>query len=375
MGETKYGKLLEALKAGIRSGKYGPGSPFPSLRALIRRFGLSDRTVQHALDELESEGLIAREQGRGTFVTLHGAARKIGLIMPGAAYSEFFSILVCEVLKLAQAEDKILLFGDISSKSPEVRVRQAKKLAADFIAQGAAGVLYQPVEFVHDSEAVNRAIVSQFVRSGIPVGLIDCDIVKPPRRSEFDLVSINNESAGGRLAELLIANGAKRIHFLIHPDHSPNMYKRMNGVMNVVLAHGLEWTGNHVLDLDPCDRAEVLRHVRRYRPDAVVCGTDMLAAYLGQTLASSGLKIPDDIMLAGFDDVKASVVMSPQLTTVHQPCEQIAERAFYRLLDRIANPALPPVEIQVEAPIIERSSTMRAGRSFSKRTQRTKESK
>ena len=70
MATTKYGKLVETLRSGILSGKYGLGLPFPSVRALIRRHGLSDSTVQRALDVLSAQGLITRQQGRDTFVTV-----------------------------------------------------------------------------------------------------------------------------------------------------------------------------------------------------------------------------------------------------------------------------------------------------------------
>ena len=69
MGNAKYRKLVETLKGDISSGKYGNGNPFPSVRALIKRYGLSNTTVLHALDDLVRQGLISRKQGCGTFVT------------------------------------------------------------------------------------------------------------------------------------------------------------------------------------------------------------------------------------------------------------------------------------------------------------------
>ena len=77
----------------------------------------------------------------------------------------------------------------------------------------------------------------------MPVVLIDCDFVKPPRRSDYDLVSIDNESAGGRLAEHLLAAGARDIRFLMHTDRSANMYRRVNGVMNALWMRGIASEG------------------------------------------------------------------------------------------------------------------------------------
>lgn len=357
---TKQMQILGVLTDEIRSGRYAPLATFPSEIALTRRFKVSRTTVTLVMKELENRGLVSRAQGRGTFITKHAASRKIGLIVPGVAYSEFFSSLVSEISRLAQKEDRTLLFGDISSKNPEIRVSQAKKFAASIVREGVAGVLYQPLEFVSDTEKCNREIVTIFTDAGIPVVLIDCDIVKPPKRSGYDLVGINNESAGWRLAELMIAKGAKNIHFLMHSDRSPNMKKRVNGVMAAVMAHWknpVRWTGDHVIDASPDDVETIRRHIRKHRPDAIICGTDITAAMLKRTLEVIGVKVPKEIKLAGVDDTKAAIIMTPQLTTIHQPCGRIAETAFYRLLRRIENPALPPMEFLMDAELVERAST------------------
>lgn len=368
MNAEKHRQIVSVLRKEILGGKYlSADSPFPSERGLARRFGVNRSVVTRVLQDLSAKGFLVRKQGKGTFLT-KGAQRSggaIGLIMPGVAYSEFFSSIVSAVSRFAQKESRTLLFGDISSKDPEVRVRQAKRFAEKLVSDGAVGVLYQPLEFVRDTEKCNREIVSIFTAAGIPVVLIDCDIVKPPRRSEFDLVGVNNESAGARLAALLLDKGARNIHFLMHSDRSPNMHKRVNGVMSAVLARGLKssgWSGAHVIDADPEDAVKIRRHVRRHRPDAIVCGTDLTAALLKNTLEKIGVRVPEDILLAGMDDTKASLIMSPQLTTVHQPCELIAETAFYRLLRRIVNPNLPPTEFLLSAPLKERASTARIER-------------
>ena len=144
--ESKFQKIVGSLKREILAGKYGLDFPLPSIQALVRRLGVSSITVRRAFDVLEREGLVVRARGRGTFVSRRGALRKIGLIVPGIAYSEFFPPIVSEISRLAQKESYTLLFGDISSKSPEQRARAATRLARDFVSQGVAGVLYQPVE-------------------------------------------------------------------------------------------------------------------------------------------------------------------------------------------------------------------------------------
>ena len=80
-------------------------------------------------------------------------------------------------------------------------------------------------------------------------------------------------------------------------------------------------------------------------------------AKINLTLDVLGKRVPEDIMIAGFDDVQHASLMIPQLTTIHQPCSDIAELAVCRILSRIGNPNQTPIEILLPSPLIERGST------------------
>ena len=96
---------------------------------------------------------------------------------------------------------------------------------------------------------------------------------------------------------------------------------------------------------------------RRPRPDAFVCENDVLAARLLKTLAALGHRVPQDVRLAGFDDVQIARLSSPALTTIRQPCDLIARTAFDRLLSRIARPQQEPLHLVPAAELIVREST------------------
>ena len=78
-----------------------------------------------------------------------------------------------------------------------------------------------------------------------------------------------------------------------------------------------------------------------------------------KTLGALGVSVPGDILLTGFDDVKYATLVSPALTTVRQPCADIAHAAFEALLARTAAPDRPPRSVLLHAPIIARESTSR----------------
>jgi len=81
---------------------------------------------------------------------------------------------------------------------------------------------------------------------------------------------------------------------------------------------------------------------RRSLPQAVVCANDQMAIGVLRELQRAGIRIPADVAVTGFDDVHASRVVDPQLTTVSQPFRDLGSRATHRLLARIADPSLAP---------------------------------
>ena len=362
MGDLKYRKLEDTLKADILSGRYSGATKFPSIAALMRRSGLSKNTVLHALDELKNQGLISRAQGRISVVTKIGSNRAIGLLLPGVVpWSDYFQPIIDKIASLSRQEGFDLLVAHCQSTTLKGRLRDVREHVSELISRKVAGVIYQPVEFFPEGVGENERHLADLSRAEIPVVLIDGDIVPPPARSPYDLVTIDNVGAGEALANHLFEAGAQVVHFVMRPECYSTILLRRRGVMCAAIAHGREWTERNVLVASPTDRAAVRRHLRQTpRPDAFVCQNDATAVALAQTLADLKVRVPDDVMLAGFSDIRQARQMTPPLTTVRQPGLEIAEMAFRRLIDRIVHPELPPVCISLQAPLIVRGSTVRA---------------
>lgn len=356
VGDTKCKRLVETLRDEILRGKYNAQNPLPSIRALIGRTGLSSSTVRHAFDELEHGGLIVRSRGKGTFVTRVAVSRKIGLLIPRKGYSEFFQPVIGEISRLAQQHGYSLLFGEMAAQDPERRARATVRLARDMVRQGVSGVIFQPNEGVGDAEAINRSVVSIFREAGIAVVLCDYDLVAPPERSDCDVVGSNNFEAGMRVAEHLFASGARKLSFVLPPHAAVSHLNRCRGALSMAGMRGAGFRCEP-LEADPKDVAALRRSLRRSRLDAFICCNDKCAAELLRTLDRLGLRVPDDVLLAGFDDLAIASLLIPSLTTIHQPCEKIARTAFERLLQRIAHPELDPMKIVLDAPLVVRESS------------------
>lgn len=361
---AKQTVILKTLKAEILAGRYAAHDAFPSEIALARRFSVSRMTTSLVVKELEREGLVTRVQGRGTFVTKFAASRKIGLIVPGVVYSEFFPPVVDELSRLSQAKGYVLLYGGVMAKDQGESVLQARRFACELVKENVAGVIYQPFEFLAGAEDRNREILEIFTRADVPVVLLGYDIAPPPQRSSYDIVGINNADAGYRIADHLLAQGARRIRFYLPRgmETSPAGHNRLRGVVTAVTNRfGKPVSRREVLLDVPLGGTKALAaQFRRSRPDAIVCCNDAVAAELRQMLGKLGLRVPSDILLAGFDDVNIARLSYPPLTSVHQPCVEIAQLAFSRLVSRLSEPGLPPVEMLLPAPVVERESSLRS---------------
>ena len=357
MREEKHRQIVEALRKDISDGRYGAGRPFPSERALARRFGVSRPTVTMALRELRGKGLVVQEVGRGTFLTrkAKALAGSIGLLLPDLHCGEIFPPISRELSRLAQASGFTLLYGDASSEDPSVRARLAGELAQKFIETPVKGVIYKPLEFLTDMERINREIVSAFDRAKIPVVLLDWDFVASPGRSAYDVVGVNNFDIGRTLARHMLERGARHVRVLRRPLCATTVMNRILGVQTVLGAPRIE---DFTVTAEPSDETAIRRALRgRKGADAFICGNDAVASHLLVTLRRIGKRVPEDVLVAGVDDVEHATLVTPPLTTIHQPCEAIAATAFHFLLSRIDDPSLPARECLLPAPLVVRSST------------------
>ena len=360
MKETsKYRMIFEELQKGIREGHYPKGVPLPSDEALMRRHGVSRITVTKAMDELVSRGLVYRKRGSGTFATstARRESGRLGLIMPSLSFGEIFPPICQALMRCAQADGYTILLGDISAATPKERARQACAVARSFVEQRVAGVILQPLAFLRKPERATQEILALFESAQIPVVLIDRDIEMKDVRIRHDFVGIDNVAAGRALGEHLLERGVKRLHFLMRPNCATVIRDRLVGVRSAIVEKPLTVKA---IVADPSDSSALRPWFKaRLRPDAVICESDQVAMLLRNTLQTFGLRVPEDVMLAGFDDVQYAMLMSPPLTTVRQSCADIAKVAYRTLRERISAADLPARRILLPAPLVVRESTLR----------------
>ena len=348
-----HGQIVTALRSGMLDGTYR--SRLPSEAQIAARFGCTRKTAVRAMEQLAWEGLVVRRKGKGTFVSREFRRSQCGIGLIVMSYSEMFPIVCQEMSRLCQSNGQVLMLGQIAKGDASARARQAKRLAENFAGQGVEGVIFQPVGFLPDADALSADIVGIFEKKGIPVVLIDGDIVPVPERSKCDTVEIDNFEAGYRLARHVLERRPKgRIVFCTRSFGPHSNELRWQGVRSAAADLG---GAADLLLCEPDDAAAIGRKLRSRKPAAVICGYDALAVKVAAVLKRLGKRVPADIMLAGFDDVGLASAMAPSLTTIHQPCEELSRAAFDVLMRRIAEPNAPHQRILLAAPLVVREST------------------
>jgi len=364
----KHREISRQLATEIAAGKFGTNRRLPSEAQLVSRFQVSRPTVGRALRDLQDQGLIERRAGSGTYVkeavnsaSLPGARtsfKQLGLIFTSHGKPEIFESICGELSSIARVHDYGLWWGGTARAKTEVdsRVEEVEELCEQFIEKGVAGVFFVPFEHRPYNEDVNNRIVERLHQEGIPVVLIDRDIGAFPTRSSWDLVGLDNFAGGYFLAEHLIKLGAKHLGYVALPYSATPADARIAGARAAMLAHGLEVPRDFVQIGDPSDVKFVRKFTAGSKLDALMCTTDLVAAMLLQSLARLHINVPRDMRVVGFDDVRIASLLSVPLTTMHQPCRDIAHMAFYTMVQRMSDPTLPPRQVLLSPHLVVRSS-------------------
>jgi len=192
----------------------------------------------------------------------------------------------------------------------------------------------------------------------IPVVLVDTD----PEIATIDTVTLDNIYGGQLVVDYLVSLGHRRIAFVTSDFTGAERGRRAG------YSEGLETRG---IDPDPSliisqgegqwHRGECPALMELIRngnaPTAIFASNDFKAIRIVRLLHRLGLSIPDDVSLVGFDDIDAAAMVTPGLTTIHQPIDKMIDIGVRILIKRMDGRD-GPTEHEVLRPwLVEREST------------------
>lgn len=320
-----FQRIYSTLRLRITAGEWSSGAMLPSENELCEFYGISRGTLRQVLAELEKEGLIRRERGRGTFSAftpqntgdVPGFNKMIAFIVPYVRDSFVYSLLL-GLEREARANGFSVLFNHVENE-----VKKQEQAIRTAVQQRVAGIVLYPVNSRDTSP-----LLTELVEKNFPLVLIDRYI----RGLYVDYVTSDNFGGGIIATQHLLALGHKKIAFLNWTEMATTMEQRRAGYRQALLEAGLH--------LDPSLEWEVVgypeielntlyeRLIQPDRPSAIFAANDQLALAVQRAGRHVGLSIPQDLALVGFDNLEISSNLDIPLTTIAQPAFEIGCTAW-----------------------------------------------
>jgi len=295
-----------ALRAGVSTATVS--------RVLRGSASASDSTRAKVMAAARELGYTPPDRSRPPVSARHGA---LGLVLADLAGSDYSGLIMGHEAAAADLGQSVVLVVTRRREDASEAVRDLAQ-RVDGLVVGANTV---PDSVVH---SLSRALPLVLLGRGEVAGC--------------DAVSADDLESAARLTSHLFGHGRSRLVFVGDPDVAPDVSERYAGFrrahaaasvplrrppLRVPLAEG---AGLLVAE-------EIMR--RRVKIDGLVCANDELALAITKRLQDNGVRIPDDLAITGWDDVPAARYISPGLTTMRQPMEELGRLAAVRLHARI----------------------------------------
>lgn len=195
-------------------------------------------------------------------------------------------------------------------------------------------------------------------RSNFPMVLIHR--TSPPDH-QIPSVTIENKNATCRLIDHLIAvHNKKKILFVRGPINQEDSHWREMGYRQALQENNIEYDLNLVISGEferNIAYQEMTKFLVNGHPefDAVFTGDDDSAIGVVNALREGGYRVPEDISVVGFDDLRLSAFLTPPLTTVYAPTEVVGRTAAKHLFDFLAGKDVEPMTLLPTEIVIRRS--------------------
>ncbi len=342
----------------------------PDIRDVAERAGVSVATVSNVFNRpdivapatrarveeaVAALGYVRNESARQLRM---GQSRTIGLIVPDIA-NPFFTDVARGVEDTASAAGSLVIVGN-SDDDPE---REQRYLTL-FAEQHVQGALLVPVRGSRDAAAGLR-------RRGIPVVMLD----SAGGADDWCSVSVN-DVVGGRIAVAhLLEAGHRRIGFVGAGSAAPQAIDREAGARAALADSGrppdeLVGLAANALNVEGGAAAarQILALPARRRPTAVACVNDLLALGVLHELLRSGLDVPGDVAIVGYDDIGFAEAAAVALSSVRQPRQHLGQRATQLLLEESSGQGHHHDRVVFEPELVVRASSAPPARARSRRS-------
>lgn len=166
--------------------------------------------------------------------------------------------------------------------------------------------------------------------------------IHPNQRTlQMDLLECHEEQGALEMVRHLIQQGHRHIIHLAGNGNLTGAQRRISGYRKALQGAGIDPLEDWVIEAGfsiACGRDAMQNYLDKSQstlPDAIFCASDAIATGAMEALAAKGVRVPDAVSIAGFDDSLLARTTRPQLSTVRQPLRQMGHDAVKRLIQAI----------------------------------------
>lgn len=270
--------------------------------------------------------------------------RNLVVLVPVIA-NVFFARVISGIQEAAQAFDYRVLLCDTLGRE-EVEVAYAELVRA----HQADGVIQLRAFNPFSDAGSDGACMPPMVNA--------CEVLDIP---PCPTVRLDNRAAAREMTEHLLGLGHRRIGLIKGPQGSPLTRERIAGYEDALKAAGVDTDpalicrGNFTLQAGYDAAGQLLASPER--PTAFFCENDEMAIGAIKRIREAGLRVPDDISVAGFDDIPFAAFCDPPLTTIAQPAEAFGRHAVEMLVAQFEQRFLEATHLVLPHQLIVRGST------------------
>lgn len=280
-----------------------------------------------------------------TVVSTRPQSKMVLVLLPGLGHS-FFSVIINALEEVLVEAGYGVIFGD---------TRDDPRREAHYVRLVRAGQADGILLFSGHMPQTDFALLSHIV----PITLVCNDIAE---MKDVPVFEIANRDAARMMVEHLIGVGHRRIAHISGPATNIEARERTSGYTDALTAAGIPvdesliWPGNFNFVAGAKAAARFLALADR--PTAIFATSDDIAIGCMKALKDSGLRIPEDVSIAGFDGIDYSAMYDPALTTVIQPRAELGRLSAGNLLKRMRRevPEETPKRTRIPCSLIIRGS-------------------
>jgi LacI family transcriptional regulator len=333
---------------------------FPAtLEDVARVAGVSSKTVSRVINNEANVAPDTAERVKQAVTKLNyvpnsaarslsrGRAMAIAMVAGWSVNTAYSSMLIDLLLQDTIRNDQGLVLFPSDATT-------ADRVAAAFLSRQIDSVVLDSMA------AENLALIDRLHKLKKPYVVLHPSFPERHERSSF--VRIDNLQASKQATDYLTGLGHRNIGFVSFPT-SMRGNERETGYRVGLEAAGIDFRRDYTYE--EFDRPMQVGYKGALQlisnhPEitALFAATDEMAIGTLTAIWQLGLKVPEDISVIGFDDISMASVITPPLTTIHQPMDEISRAVVQTAIDLVENPDRPTTDVVLPTELVVRNSCL-----------------